>query len=289
MYSPERGHDKNRKMMVEKPIYEQVATALVQYCQCVEGKTGLYQCAYLPEIFCELGFASESAGGYISPNEARMEVRDSINPYGYWFKKSMYDPNIWELCYFSEDSGTIKLCTVSSNNIKPVSKESIIERGEDYFDKHIQSNPSEVFGYYNKILFLIDILAYQKALHASDDAIKTLNNDRWLRMTIAFLMSETDKREAVVEFCEWAKLNKSFLNFVYLYYFAQSVGEKDLALSSIRMAIEQPLIAGDGYNIYYYGSLMTKYAYEHNDSELALKVCDAMTDPLCEKGNILAN
>lgn len=280
LYSPEWSHDKNRKKLADKHVYEKVANILAQYCQCVDDKVGIYRCAYLPEIFHELGFASESSRGYISPDGAWMQIRGSLDPYGYYFAKARDDNNTWELSYFSESSGAIKLFTVSVDDIKPISREAIIEHGVGYFSKRMESDPSEALGY---VMFLIDFMDYEKAIQICDEAIKALKVNGWFRLTRAFLISQTRKKEAIDEYREWIESKKSFMNYVHLYYFAKTLGEKELALTSIRMTLEQPLIADEHRNVYYYGMLMIKYSYEQNNTELALKVCDVMTDPLREK------
>lgn len=278
---PERRRQQLNERMLSADTYQQAAIILAQHCKSVEQRIPLYGGAYLPEEM-----QAFSPHGYISPDGANLEIGGREDYFGYSLRKEIIDgTEYWVLYYYAYVSDEQKLHAVRVEDIEPVSKKSIVIRLEDYFDKKIKLYPGVSYWCEYKIMCLIAFSEYEKAIIACDDALNIFEDEVWFVMTRAFLRSAAAKQDAANAFQAWVKANPSYTNYFDLFHFAQTLNDKALALHAIEAAIEQPLMPSSraGGNVYFYAFLMARYAYEQADVELAIKVCDAMTDPSREK------
>lgn len=277
MYLAESFHEKNQKKMQQEEIYLPAGKILAQYCEAVDRKIGLYDGYYFPDIIRKL----RPIGGHISPTGAYLQMQGGFYHYGYYLRKE--EDSSWIFYYRSDDTGNIQLFNFTLEET-PITMEMIANKVEEYYDNNISQHPQNSSWYNGKVLFYIEFGMYDKALSTCEDSLRFFVNNMRLNLTRSVLLLKDDKKKATKEFNAWVNLNPSYSNYFYLFYFADKTGNESLAFSSIENALKQPLVVTrDDRNVYYYASLMVKYAYENDRQDIVLKVCDAMIDPTREK------
>lgn len=281
-YHAYSNHKKNKDKMQKPDTYMPVSNTLARYCMSVDKSISIYRGAYLPDTIKDF----HPVSGYISPNGAAFRIEGFHHEeYGYQLERGgRNNDNIWYFYFFVNRDKEL-LFTFPRTELDVIPKDEMESMGEKYFNEEIQQKPTTRLIHYERVLFLIDFCEYEKAINACDTCLNEFDNYLWMRLTKALLVSLNNREKANEEFQGWVDSNPSFSAYFDLFYYADRIGDVDMALHSIMNALKQPLLPNDSgsYNIYYYAFFMAKYAYENNHKDIVIKVCDAMIDPSREK------
>lgn len=265
--------------MRQPGVYEPVAQRLALYCQSDQKPFPHHlTSAWFPAELREVG----QGWGTVDSNSAHIEMGGGFHHFGYTLyfdeSESTEATNVWRLQFYSEDSDTENLTTVSlkkNQRLTPIEIMTLVANG---YDAQIAATPDDGTAHQEKIQMYLRFERVAEAREASRAMLETMPDDWWAVLVNTLLDDALgDKAIAEKSIIGWVDKAPNYFRYLDLAYFYQLTDQPTKASDAIEQACKFNANTewGHGGNAQYRGYTAAMYAYESGNF--------AQCEQLCEK------
>lgn len=217
----------------------------------------------------------------ISPRKARVEFGGGFHHFGYNLE---LDPsggddthNRWVLSFYSEDSATKTLTSVTLDKSEQLNRPLFIARAVAEFDRRATGRSVSDGEVRERIAFLLK----HGETDAARDSIRRCaagNSRDWLDNLLLYAMDVKATPTASSKLDAWAADHDSFTSWMLAAYSYSDFGDDDRTEQCVRKALAKPTIDSDWlpYNARFLGGAMCVRLYRAQRYESCAALCDAL-------------